>query len=165
MEYRRLRLIGPCSLMCFLLMQGCMSPKDAVENADRALRKTEDIQAQHNALEDRADLIEQNAKKLEQRIDVESLNQLAKMREALKAQETKHNEERDRLRAELNSRLDEAHKQMELLRTDVLNAVQGTHGNLVQKVDKQFASLDAVMSTLLLRIQDLEKRLQAPRKR
>jgi hypothetical protein len=61
--------------------------------------------------------------------------------------------------------LDEVNKQMELLRTDLLNAIQSTNGTYVQKVDKQFGSLDVVVGKILLRIEELEKRLQAPRKK
>ena len=63
-------------LICVLLVQGCVTPQDAIEQAERALRKTLDIQAQQNALEERIDLIEQNAKRLEQKIDTDSLNGL-----------------------------------------------------------------------------------------
>jgi hypothetical protein len=165
MTHKTVHWSEACSWAFVLLMLGCVTPQDAMENAERAFRKTEDIQAQHNALEERADLIEQNAKKLEQKIDADSVNGFAQVREALTAQETKNKEERDRLRGELNNRLDEVQKQMELLRTDLLNAIQSTNGTFVQKVDKQLASVDAVVGTMLLRIQELEKRLQAPRKK
>ena len=152
-------------LICVLLVQGCGTPQDAMEQAERALRKTLDIQAQQNALEERIDLIEQNAKRLEQKIDTDNLNGFAKVRETLTFQDTNNKEDRDRLRTELNNRLDEVNKQMELLRTDLLNAIQSTNGTFVQKVEKQFGSLDVVVGRILLRIEELEKRLQAPRKK
>jgi hypothetical protein len=165
MKFRIVRVIGPCSLVGVLVMHGCVTPQDAMENAERALRKTEDIQAQHNALEERADRIEQNAKSLEQKMDADSLNGLAKMREALISEAAKNKEERDRLREDLNNRLHETQKQIELLRADLLNAIQSTNGAFTQRVDKQLASMDHVVGTLLLRIQELEKRLQTPRKK
>ena len=160
-----IHLTGSFLLICVLLVQGCGTPQDAMEQAERALRKTLDIQAQQNALEERIDLIEQNAKRLEQKIDTDNLNGFAKVRETLTFQDTNNKEDRDRLRTELNSRLDEVNKQMELLRTDLLNAIQSTNGTFVQKVDKQFGSLDVVVGRILLRIEELEKRLQAPRKK
>ena len=158
-------LIRPFSLMSLLLVQGCVTPQDAQESAERALRKTEDIQAQQNALENKTDLLEENAKKLEQKIDADSLTEYAKVREALAFQDSKNKEDSDRLKGYLNSRLDEVNKQMELLRVDLLTAIQSTNGTFVQKVDKRLDSLDVAVGTLLQRIEELEKRLQKPRKK
>jgi len=146
-------------------VQGCVTPQDARENAERALRKTEDIQAQQNALENRTDLIEQYAKKLEQKIDANSSRGYAKVRETLTSQETKNKEDRDRLKGDVNKRFEEVDNQIESLRTELLNAIQNTNGTFVQKVDKRLDSIDGIVGTLFLRIDELEKRLQTPRKK
>lgn len=164
MEFKIGPLIRPFSLISLLFVQGCVTPQDAQESAERALRKTEDIQAQQNALENRTDLLEENTKKLEQKIDSDSLTGYAKVRETLAFQDTKNKEDSDRLKGYLNDRLDEVNKQMESLRADLLNAIQSTNGTFVQKVDKRLDSLDAALGTLLQRIEALEKRLQKPRK-
>ena len=156
-------LIRPFSLMSLLWLQGCVTPQDAQEGAERALRKTEDIQAQQIALENRTDLLEENAKQLEQKIDANSLTGYAKVQEILALQDTKNKEDSERLKGYLNNRLDEVTKQMELLRADLLNALQSTNGTSFQKVDKRLDSLDVVVRSLLQRIEDLEKRLQKPR--
>jgi len=159
------QLIPPFSLISLVLMQGCVTPQQAQESAERALQKTEDIQAQQIALENRTDLLEENAKKLEQKIDADSLAEHAKVRDTLALQDAKNKEDSDRLRGYLNNRLDEVQKQMEVLRADLLNAIQSTNGTSVQKVDKRLDSLDLEVRTLLQRIEELEKRLQKPRRK
>jgi hypothetical protein len=165
MEFKIEHLIRPFSLISLLFVQGCVTPQDAQVSAERVLRKTEDIQAQQLALENRTDLIEENTKKLEQKIDADSLTAYAKVRETFAVQDIKNKEDSDRLKGYLNNRLDEVNKQMELLRTDLLNAIQSTNGTLVNKVDKRLDSLDVVVGTLLQRIEELEKRLQTRRKK
>jgi hypothetical protein len=165
MEFKLLHWIQPFSFIGILLVQGCVIPQDARENAERALRKTEDIQAQQNALENRTDLIEQYAKKLEQKIDADSSREYAKVRETLTSQDTKNKEDRDRLRGDVNKRLEEVDNQIASVRTELLSAIQSTNATFVQKVDKRFDSLDEVVRTLLLRIEELEKRLQTRRKK
>ena len=158
-------LIRLFSLISLLLLQGCLTPHDAQESAERALRKTEDIQAQQIALENRTDLLEENAKKLERKIDADSVTAYAKMQEILALQDTKNKEDSDRLKGYLNNRLDEVNKHMELLRADLLNAIQSTNGTSFQKVDKRLDSLVAVVGSLFQRMEELEKRLQKPRKK
>ena len=165
MEFTIGQLIRPFSLISLLFVQGCVTPQDAQESAERALRKTEDLQAQQNALENRTDLLAENAKKLEQKIDADSLTGHAKMRETLALQDTKNKEDSDRLKGYVNNRLEEVNKQMEVLRADLLNVIQRTNGTLVQNVDKRLDSLDGALGTLLQRIEELEKRLQKPRKK
>ena len=157
-------LLGPFSLISLLLLQGCVTPHNAQETAERAFRKTEDIQAQQIALENRTDLLEENAKKLEQKIDADSLARYAKVQEILALQDTKNKEDSDRLKGSMDHRLDEVSKQMESFRADLLNAIQSTNGTSFQKVGKRLDSLDVVVGSLLQRIEELEKRLQKPRK-
>ena len=164
-QMKRGHLIRPFSLISLLLLQGCVTPYDAQESAERALRKTEDIQAQQIALENRTDLLEENAKELERKIDADSVTAYAKVQEILALQDTKNKEDSDRLKGYLNNRLDEVNKQMELLRADLLNAIQSTNGTSFQKVDKRLDSLVEVVGSLFQRIEELEKRLQKPRKK
>ena len=164
MELKIVEIIQPLSLVCLLLVQGCVTPEDAKESAERALRKTQDIQAQHDMLEQRTSLMQENAKTLEQKVDADRSNGYAKIRETLTLQDTKNKEDRDRLMTEFNTRLDEVHKQMELLRSEIINAIQRTNGAIVQKVEKHFDSLNGAVGTILLRTEELEKRLEPPRK-
>jgi uncharacterized protein YceH (UPF0502 family) len=165
MQFKIVHSVLPFSFIGVLLVQGCVTPQEARENAERALRKTEDIQAQQNALENRTDLLEQYAKKLEQKIDANTSKGYAKVRETLTSQEAKSKEDRDRLKGDVNKRLEEVDNQIASLRTELLDAIQSTNATFAQKVDKRFDSLDVLVASMLQRIEELEKRLQTPRKK
>lgn len=107
-------------------------------DVERALHQTQELQGKQDDFKQRAGQLEQQTKKLEQlagRIETDSATRYAWVQKNLDGQELKQKEERDRLRAEVNSRLDDVNRQMETLRKELIDAVQKTSGVLVKNVD------------------------------
>lgn len=112
-------------------------------------------------LEEKVIKLNEQTEKLEQmagKRDAENANLSAQVRESLKAQDVKYRADRDQLQGEVNHRLDEINRKLELFRMDIIDAVQKTNGTLLKGVDTRFDSLDVVIGTILLRIEELEKR-------
>lgn len=107
-------------------------------DVDRALHQAQELQGKQEDLKQRASLIEQQTKKLEQvavKIETDSATRYAWVQKNLDGQELKNKEDRDRFRAEVNSRLDDVNRQMETLRKELIEAVQKTNGALMKNVD------------------------------
>lgn len=105
---------------------------------ERALQQARELQGKQDDLKQRSAQIEQQTKKLEQlagKLDAENTNRYAQIRESLNAQDMRNKEDRDRLRMEVNTRLDDVNKQMELLPKDIIEAVQKTNSALGKHVD------------------------------
>ncbi|MEY4705302.1 MAG: hypothetical protein RL042_1507 [Nitrospirota bacterium] len=105
---------------------------------ERALHQAQELQGKQEDLKQRAGQIEQQTKKLEQvaaKIETDSSTRYAWVQKSLDGQELKHKEDRDRFRAEVNSRLDDMNRQMETLRKELIEAVQKTNGALMKNVD------------------------------
>ena len=142
---------------------------------ERAQQQARDLQAKQDDLRQRAAQIEQQTKKLEQletKLESDSTTRYAWIQKSLETQDVKNKEDRDQLRMELNARLDDVNKQMEVLRKDIIEAVQKTNSALTKNVDARLEeqhnrldSLDVVIGTILLRIEKLEKRLKPLKKR
>lgn len=105
---------------------------------ERALHQAQELQNKQDDLKQRSAVLEQQTKKLEQlsaKLEAENANRYAQVRESLNAQDMKSKSDRDQLRGEVNNRLDEMNRQMELLRKDIIEAVQKTNSGLVKSVD------------------------------
>jgi len=105
---------------------------------DRAFHQAQELQAKQEDLKQRSAVLEQQTKRLEQlasKLDADSANRYAQVRESLNAQDVKNKSDRDQLRLDVNNRLDEINKQMEALRKDIIDAVQKTNAALVKSVD------------------------------
>lgn len=105
---------------------------------ERAQHQAQEIQKAQDDLRQRSALLEQQTKKLEQlsgKLDAESANRYAQVRESLNAQDVKNKADRDQLRMDVNNRLDEINRQMDLLRKDIIDAVQKTNSAVVKSVD------------------------------
>ncbi len=105
---------------------------------ERAQHQAQEIQKAQDDLRQRSAVLEQQTKKLEQlsgKLDAENTNRYAQVRESLNAQDVKNKTDRDQLRADVNARLDEINRQMELLRKDIIEAVQKTNTVLAKSVD------------------------------
>ena len=116
---------------------------------ERALHQAQELQNKQEDLRQRSAVLEQQTRKLEQlasKMESESTTRYAWVQKSLDGQDTKNKEERDRLRGEVNSRLDEVNRQMELLRTDIIEAVQKTNAALTKTVD---AKLDEQRKSLV----------------
>jgi tol-pal system protein YbgF len=105
---------------------------------ERAQHQAQEIQRAQDDLRQRSAIIEQQTKKLEQlsaKLDAESANRYAQVRESLNAQDVKNKADRDQLRTDVNSRLDDVNRQMEVLRKEIIDAVQKTNTAFAKSLD------------------------------
>lgn len=112
---------------------------------DKAVHLTQDLQKKQDDFDQRSAVLkkqitenENQTKKLEQlaaKIDAESTTRYAWVQKSFESQDAKNRDDRDRLRGEVNNRLDEVNRQMELLRKDIIEAVQKTNATLAKGVD------------------------------
>ncbi|SLM46354.1 putative TPR repeat containing exported protein periplasmic protein contains a protein prenylyltransferase domain [Nitrospira japonica] len=109
---------------------------------DRVQHATQDLQGKQEDLKQRSAGLEQQTKKLDQKLDhwaknleTENTARYSQLRESLNAQDTKSKTDRDQLRTEVNNRLDEINRQMELLRKDIIEVVQKSNTTLAKSVD------------------------------
>jgi tol-pal system protein YbgF len=105
---------------------------------ERAQHQAQEIQRAQDDLRQRSAVIEQQTKKLEQlsaKLDAESANRYAQVRESLNAQDVKNKADRDQLRVDVNTRLDDVNRQMEGLRKEIIDAVQKTNTAFAKSID------------------------------
>jgi tol-pal system protein YbgF len=105
---------------------------------ERASNQARELQGKQDDLKQRSAQIEQQMKKLEQleaKLESDTTTRYAWIQKSLETQDLKNKEDRDRLRMEVNARLDDVNKQMELLRKDIIEVVQKTNSALVKNVD------------------------------
>ena len=105
---------------------------------ERAQHQAQEILKAQDDLKQRSAVLEQQTKKLEQlsaKLDAEGTNRYAQVRESLNAQDMKNKTDRDQLRADVNTRLDDVNRQMELLRKDIIDAVQKTNSSFAKSMD------------------------------
>jgi chromosome segregation ATPase len=108
------------------------------DQLERAQHQAQELQQRQDDIKQRSAVLEQQTRKLEQlsaKMETESTTRYAQVRESLNAQDMKNKEDRDHLRGEVNNRLDEMNRQMELLRKDIIDAVQKTNSALAKSVD------------------------------
>ncbi len=115
---------------------------------ERAHHQAQEIQKAQDDLRQRSAVLEQQTRKLEQlsgKLDAENANRYAQVRESLNAQDVKNKADRDQLRVDVNSRLDDVNRQMETLRKEIIEAVQKTNTALAKsmevKLDEQRKAL------------------------
>ena len=125
---------------------------------DRALQKMLVLQSKQDDLEQQMAVLKQPAKP---ELDA---NLYTQMRESLNALDVKNKADRDQLRGDVNIRLDEINRQMEVLSKDIIDAVQKTNATLVKNVDGRLDALDVVVGKILLRMDKLEKQRQPIKK-
>jgi hypothetical protein len=128
---------------------------------EKAQHQAQEIQRAQDDLSQRSALLEQQTRKLEQlssQLESESANRYAQIRESLNAQDMKNKSDRDQLRIDVNTRLDDINHQMESLRKDIIDAVTKTNAALVKSVTTRLDSLDVVIGTISRRVEELEKR-------
>jgi tol-pal system protein YbgF len=105
---------------------------------EKASNQARELQGKQDDLKQRSAQIEQQMKKLEQleaKLESDTTTRYAWIQKSLETQDLKNKEDRDRLRMEVNARLDDVNKQMELLRKDIIEVVQKTNSALVKNVD------------------------------
>ena len=105
---------------------------------EKAQHQAQEIQKAQDDLRQRSAILEQQTRKLEQlsaKLESESSNRYAQVRESLNAQDVKNKADRDQLRVDVNTRLDDVNRQMETLRKDIIDAVQKTNTAFAKSVD------------------------------
>ena len=128
---------------------------------EKAQHQAREIQRAQDDLGQRSAVLEQQTRKLEQlssQLESESANRYAQFRESLNAQDMKNKSDRDQLRIDMNTRLDDINRQMESLRKDIIDAVAKTNATLVKALTSRLDSIDIVIGTILHRVEELEKR-------
>ena len=128
---------------------------------EKAQHQAREIQRAQDDLGQRSAVLEQQARKLEQlssQLESGSANRYAQVRESLNAQDMKNKSDRDQLRIDVNTRLDDINRQMESLRKDLIDAMAKTNATLVKGLTSRLDSIDVAIGTILHRVEELEKR-------
>ena len=105
---------------------------------EKAQHQAQEIQRAQDDLRQRSAVLEQQTKKLEQlsaKLDADSTNRYAQVRESLNAQDIKNKSDRDQLRVDVNTRLDDVNRQMEVLRKEIIDVVQKTNTAFAKSMD------------------------------
>ena len=128
---------------------------------ETAQHQAQELQRAHDDLSQRSAALEQQTRKLEQlssKLETESATRYAQVRESLNAQDMKNKSDRDQLRNDVNTRLDDINRQVESLRKDIIDAMAKTNAALAKGVDTRLDSINAEIRTILHRVEELEKR-------
>jgi chromosome segregation ATPase len=128
---------------------------------EKAQHQAQEIQRAQDDLSQRSAVLEQQARKLEQlssQLESGSANRYAQVRESLNAQDMKNKSDRDQLRNDVNTRLDDINRQIESLRKDIIDAVAKTNAAVVKRVDTRLDAINAEIRMILHRLEELEKR-------
>lgn len=105
---------------------------------ERAQHQEQEILKAQDDLKQRSAVLEQQTKRLEllaSKIEGESTTRYAQVRESLNAQDVKNKTDRDQLRMDVNTRLDDVNRQMELLRKEIIDVVQKANSGLAKSMD------------------------------
>jgi tol-pal system protein YbgF len=105
---------------------------------ERALHQAQELQGKQEDLKQRSAQLEQQTKRLEQlagKLEAESTSRYNQVRESLNAQDVKNKQERDQLRMDVNARLDDVSRQMEVVRKEIIEVVQKTNSGLAKSLD------------------------------
>ena len=105
---------------------------------ERALHQAQELQGKQEDLKQRSAQLEQQTKRLEQlagKLEADSTTRYNQVRESLNAQDVKNKQDRDQLRMDVNTRLDDVSRQMEVMRKEIIEVVQKTNSGLAKSLD------------------------------
>ncbi|MEI8015161.1 MAG: hypothetical protein WCH20_10035 [Nitrospira sp.] len=105
---------------------------------ERALHQAQELQAKQEDFKQRSLQLEQQTKRLEQlagKLEVDGTTRYNQVRESLNAQDVKNKQDRDQLRIDVNARLDDVSRQMEMIRKEIIAVVQKTNSGLAKSLD------------------------------
>ena len=105
---------------------------------ERALHQAQELQGKQEDLKQRSAQLEQQTKRLEQlagKLEADSTTRYNQVRESLTAQDVKNKQDRDQLRIDVNTRLDDVSRQMEVVRKEIIEVVQKTNSGLAKSLD------------------------------
>jgi DNA repair exonuclease SbcCD ATPase subunit len=102
------------------------------------LHQAQELQAKQEDLKQRSMQLELQTKRLEllaSKLEADSTTRYNQVRESLNAQDVKNKQDRDQLRADVNTRLDDVSRQMEVIRKEIIEVVQKTNSGLAKGLD------------------------------
>ncbi|HLA61474.1 MAG TPA: hypothetical protein VK626_04445, partial [Nitrospiraceae bacterium] len=105
---------------------------------ERALHQAQELQGKQEDLKQRSAQLEQQTKRLEQlagKLEADSTTRYNQVRESLNAQDVKNRQDRDQLRIDVNTRLDDVSRQMEMVRKEIIEVLQKTNSGLAKSLD------------------------------
>lgn len=91
---------------------------------ERAVHQAHDLQGKQEDLKQRA-----------AKLEADNIVRYNQMRESLNAQDVKNKQDRDQLRLDVNARLDDVSRQMEVVRKEIIEVVQKTNSGLAKGLD------------------------------
>src|SRR5262249_38019220 len=96
---------------------------------ERALHQAHELQSKQEDLKQRSAQLEIQTKRLEQlaaKLEADNTTRYNQVRESLNAQDVKNKQDRDQLRMDVNARLDDVSRQMEVVRKGIIEGRQET---------------------------------------
>ena len=127
---------------------------------ERALHQAHELQGKQEDLKQRSVQLELQTKRLEQlaaKLDADNTTRYNQVRESLNAQDVKNKQERDQLRMDVNARLDDVSRQMEVVRKEIIEAVQKTNGGLARNLDARLEEQQKILAGLSVRLSQEEQ--------
>jgi len=127
---------------------------------ERALHQAHELQGKQEDLKQRSAQLELQTKRLEQlaaKLDTDNTTRYNQVRESLNAQDVKNKQERDQLRMDVNARLDDVSRQMELVRKEIIEVVQKTNSGLAKNLDARLEEQQKVLAGLSERLSQEEQ--------
>ena len=131
---------------------------------ERALHQAQELQGKQEDLKQRSAQLEQQTKRLEQlagKLEAESTARYNQVRESLNAQDVKNKVERDQLRIDVNTRLDDVSRQMEVVRKEIIEVVQKTNSGLAKNLDVRLDEQHKALAGLSERVSQEEQESKA----
>ena len=107
---------------------------------ERALHQAQELQGKQEDLKQRSAQLEQQTKRLEQlaaKLEADSATRYNQVRESLNAQDVKNKQDRDQLRTDVNTRLEDVTRQMEVVRKEIIEVVQKSNSGLAKSFDER----------------------------
>ena len=127
---------------------------------ERALHQAQELQGKQEDLKQRSAQLEQQTKRLEQlagKLEADSTTRYNQVRESLNAQDVKNKQERDQLRMDVNTRLDDVSRQMEAIRKEIIEVVQKTNSGLAKSLDVRLEEQHKALTGLSERVSQEEQ--------
>ena len=131
---------------------------------ERALHQAQELQGKQEDLKQRSAQLEQQTKRLEQlagKLEADSTTRYNQVRESLNAQDVKSKQERDQLRMDVNARLDDVTRQMEVVRKEIIEVVQKTNSGLAKNLDVRLEEQHKALAGLSERVSQEEQESKA----
>jgi tol-pal system protein YbgF len=125
---------------------------------ERALHQAQELQGKQEDLKQRSAQLEQQTKRLEQlagKLEAESTMRYNQVRESLNAQDVKNKQDRDQLRLDVNTRLDDVNRQMEAVRKEIIDVVQKTNSGLAKSLDARLEEQHKALADTQVRTEQL----------